>query len=179
MVKIYKLKFTILQLELLRYLFIHAGQQFNARSLAKTLDVSSTAIIKAVPALTKDNLIILKKEAGRLSIELNRDNTFVIQSKRAENLKLLYESGLVQFLYEALPGTTIILFGSYAFGDDIHTSDIDIAIIGTPEKHLKVAKYEKVLEKNISINYYPSLSLDQHLRNNILNGIVLKGSVDL
>ena len=179
MVKIHKLKFTVLQMELLRYLYIHAAELYNARNLAKALGVSSTAVIKAVPTLAKEGLIILKKEAGRLSIELNRDNPVVIYLKRAENLKLLYESGVVQFLHDALPGTTIILFGSYAFGDDVYASDIDLAVIGAKEKQLDMAKYEKIMEKKINLNYYPSFNIDKHLRNNILNGIVLKGSIDL
>ena len=68
MVKIYKLKFTILQLELLRYLFIRAGEFFNARTLAKALEVSSPAIAKSLPALKKEELIKVNKVAGRLSI---------------------------------------------------------------------------------------------------------------
>ncbi|HLD73259.1 MAG TPA: nucleotidyltransferase domain-containing protein [Candidatus Nanoarchaeia archaeon] len=99
--------------------------------------------------------------------------------KRAENLKLLYESGLVKFLYDALPGATIILFGSFASGDDTFSSDIDLAIIGVKEKNLNLANYQKMLEKSINLNYYPSLSLEKHLKNNLLNGIVLKGSIEL
>ena len=179
MVKIYKLKFTILQLELQRYLFIRAGEFFNARTLAKALEVSSPAIAKSLPALKKEELIKVNKVAGRLSIELNRDNLRVISMKRAENLKLLYESGLVKFLYDALPGATIILFGSFASGDDTFSSDIDLAIIGVKEKNLNLANYQKMLEKSINLNYYPSLSLEKHLKNNLLNGIVLKGSIEL
>ncbi len=179
MVKIYKLKFTVLQLELWRYLCLHAGEAYNARTLAKALQVSSPAIAKALPKLEQQGLITLKKEAGRLSIELNRDNPRVILLKRAENLKLFYESGLVEFLYDSFPGAVIILFGSYSFGEDIFSSDIDIAVIGVKEKSLDLSPFQKVLEKTISLNYYLSFDLDLHLRNNILNGIVLKGSVNI
>lgn len=179
MVKLYKLKFTILQLELWRYLCIHAGETYNARTLAKALQVSSPAIAKALPKLGQQGLINLKKEAGRLRIELNLDQPEVISLKRAENLKLLYESGVVKFLCDSFPGTVIILFGSYSLGEDIFSSDIDIAVIGTGEKKLDLSPFQKVLEKAININYYPSFEVDRHLRNNILKGIVLKGSVNI
>ncbi len=179
MVKIYKLQFTILQLELWRYLCIHAGEAYNARTLAKALQVSSPAIAKALPKLEQQGMITLQKEAGRLSIELNRDNPKIISLKRAENLKLLYESGIVEFLYDSFPGTVIILFGSYSLGEDIFSSDIDIAVIGARERKLDLNPFQKVLEKAINLNSYPSFELDRHLRNNILNGIVLKGSVDI
>jgi len=51
MVKINKLKLTLLQQEILSFLFEKAGKIFNARSLAKNLHVSPPAIAKALPKL--------------------------------------------------------------------------------------------------------------------------------
>lgn len=82
---------------------------------------------------------------------------------------------------------TVILFGSYSRGDDVwinetegHKSDIDIAIIGTKGKEIKLTRFDKLLERTIIINFYPSFKeIHKHLRDNILNGILLSGSVDL
>lgn len=179
MVNIYKLKLTVLQQEILRFLFIKAGKTFNARQIALTLEVSQPAIGKALPLLEKEGFAIVKKEAGRFSIELNRDKPEVLGLKRADNLKQLYETGLVQFLYDQFPGACIILFGSYALGEDTLTSDIDLAVIGIKEKQLELAEFEKLLERDIRINYYPSLRvIDKPLLHNLLNGIVLKGTID-
>lgn len=182
MVNMYKLKFTILQHEILRLLFIRSGLSFNARRLAKHLEVSQTAVAKALPLLKQEGFVnILKdKESGRLSIELNRDNPRVIALKRVENLKMIYESDLVEFLVEKFPGSLIILFGSFSFGEDTVNSDIDIAIIGTKEKKTNLAKFEKELEKPIFLHFYQNLKgINKNLKENILNGIVLKGSVEL
>ncbi len=179
MVNIYKLKLTILQQEILRFLFVKAGKAFNARQIALALGVSQPAVGKALPLLEKEGLIQIKKEAGRFSIELNRDNPAVIGLKRADNLKQLYESGLVQFLYDQLPGAAVILFGSYALGEDTVTSDIDLAVIGIKEKPMDLTAFETLLERDILINYYSSLSLlDKPLLHNLFNGIVLKGNID-
>ncbi|MDE1848737.1 MAG: HTH domain-containing protein, partial [Nanoarchaeota archaeon] len=53
----YKLKFTILQLEILRFLCANAGKQFNARRLAQHLDVSQTAVAKSLPLLEDEKLV--------------------------------------------------------------------------------------------------------------------------
>ncbi len=182
MVKIYKLRFTSLQQEILRFLFVNAGRVFNAYQLAKALGVSQPAVSKALPLLEKEGLIKLSKDraSGRWSIELNRDNPKTIGLKRADNLRQLYESGFIEFMYNALPGATVILFGSYALGEDVKESDIDIAVIGMKEKNLELKKFEKLLERKIVINYYRSLKeIQEHLRNNIINGITLKGVIEL
>jgi len=181
MVNIYKLKFTSLQQEILRLLFVKSGSTINAHAIAKALDVSQPAVSKALPGLEKEEYIMVKKdkESKRLSIELNRDNHAVTWLKRADNIKQLYDSGLVQFLYDKLQGATIILFGSYVFGEDTINSDIDLAIIGY-NKEIDLEMFEKILGRTININHYDSFKkIDKHLLNNILNGITLKGAVNL
>ena len=84
----YKLKLTILQQEILRFLFTNAGQAFNARGLAVALDVSQPAIAKALPLLEKQGFVHIMKDrtSKRLAIELNRENYLVIGMKRAHNI---------------------------------------------------------------------------------------------
>ena len=186
---IYKLKFTRLQNEIFRLLCIKAGSSLNQRDLAKTLNVSPTAISKALPLLEKEGLIKIRRlnKINLLSIEFNRDNQIAINLKKIENLKMIYESELLNFLNDAFLGCTIILFGSYSKGEDInmtilegHKSDIDIAIIGMKDKKIDLTKFEKILEREININFYESWKIiDKHLKNNILNGIILHGGVEL
>lgn len=79
-----------------------------------------------------------------------------------------------------MPGGTIILFGSYAKGEDTYDSDIDIAVVGRSDKMLELERYEKVLGRTINVNFYDSWkAIHKNLKNNILNGIILHGSVDL
>jgi len=79
-----------------------------------------------------------------------------------------------------LPGGTVILFGSYSRGEDTDSSDIDIAVIERKDKILNLDKFEKILNRKININFYDSWKkIDIHLKNNILNGIVFTGGVEL
>jgi predicted nucleotidyltransferase len=186
---IYKVKWTRLQAEIFRFLCIKAGKSPNLREIARALKVSPTAVSNALAGLEKEELISVRKDKRikLLSIELNRDNSKAIEMKRAENLKLIYESGLSDFLFNEFPGCSIILFGSYSRGEDVwageteeNRSDIDIAIIGAKEKEVNLTRFEKMLERKVSINFYESWKkIHRHLKNNILSGILLKGGIEL
>ena len=96
---------------------------------------------------------------------------------------MIYESGLARFLQNSFPGATIILFGSYSRGEDVQTSDVDIAVIGLKGKknnELNLTIFERLLQKKIIINFYHSFKeIHKHLKENILNGIILSGGVEL
>jgi len=182
MVNIYKPEFSILQQEILRYLFVKAGESFNARGLAKSLERTQAGIAKALPKLERSDLVSIKKDvvSGRWSIEINRNNHKVIQLKRAENLKLIYESGFADMLEKEFAGGTIILFGSYSRGEDTINSDIDIAIVGRKEKNIELSAFEDIFNREINVNFYPSFKdIHKHLKENIFNGIVIAGSIEL
>ncbi len=182
MVNIYKPELTNLQQKILRLLFIKTGTALNQRRIARILDVSQPAVVKALPELEKLDFIQKQqdKESKRWAIELNRENRRLIQLKRSDNLKQVYECELADFLEKEFAGATIILFGSYSKGEDTVDSDIDIAVVGRKEKTIKLDKFEKILERTIRINFYDSFrNIHKHLKENILNGIVLAGGVEL
>ncbi len=182
MVNIYKLKLTNLQQKILKLLFIKTGTSLNQRQIANFLEVSSPAVMKALPDLEKKALVKIKqdKETKRWSIELNRDDYKIMQLKRTNNLQLIYETGLADFLEKEFAGATIILFGSYSRGEDIINSDIDLAVIGRKDKILDLTKYEKELERRININFYDSFNIiHKNLKENLFNGIILAGGVKL
>jgi predicted nucleotidyltransferase len=177
---VYKVKFTTVELELLAYMSLHAGEKLSQREVAKALDVSPTAVSNALKTLTAQQLITVEPTKTINFISYNRDNPRAITLKRVENQKQLFASGFNEYLEEQLAGATAILFGSYAKGEDTANSDIDIAIIGRKPKTVELQTFEKKLCRPINLNYYRSWSeIHKQLRNNILNGIVLFGGVDL
>jgi predicted nucleotidyltransferase len=177
----YKVKFTALQSEIFKLLCIKAGEKLNQRQISKLLKVSPTAIANSLPLLEKEELITKEKQKGMnlIWIGLNRSNKKIIQLKRVENLKTIYESGLISFLEEEFPSAAIILFGSYSRGDDTIKSDIDIAIIGNKEKKVDLKEYEQKFEKEIIINFYNSINkVHKELKENLCNGIILSGGIE-
>lgn len=177
---IYKLNFTTLEQEIFSLLCIKSGEKLSQREIAKILGVSPTAVSNSMENLKKNSLIKIEKTKTINFISLNRDGQKAVDLKRVENLKNIYISGLVDYLADELPGGTIILFGSYSRGEDTITSDIDIAVIGRKDKILKPEKYETMLNRKINLNFYDSWKdIHKHLKNNILNGILLHGAVEL
>lgn len=169
---------TRLEQNILTLLCKKAGDKLSQRDIAKLLKVSPTAVGKSIKKLNKH--VTTEKTKTINFISLNRDNPRTIQIKRTENLKQIYLSGLAEYLEEQLAGSTIILFGSYSRGEDTVNSDIDLAVIERKNKLLKLELFEKKLERQININFYDSWKdIHKNLKNNILNGIVLAGGVDL
>ena len=177
---IYKEKFTSLQREIINLLFVYPEKQFNQRQLAKKLGVSPTAIAKSLQFLVDEELIISDKdkETKRTIVKLNRDNLAIRGLKRAENLRLIYESGLSNFLSSNFALATIILFGSYSLGEDISNSDIDIAI-EAKEKKLDLSKFEGMLKKRINLEFIDFKKISRELKDSLINGIVLNGYISI
>src|SRR5262245_35036229 len=111
---IYKIKFTIAELELLAFLSLHAGEKLSQREVAKALRLSPTAIGNAAKTLTTQKLITLEPAKTINFISYNRDNPKAIMLKKIENQKQVLLSGLTEHLEEQLAGSTAILFGSFA-----------------------------------------------------------------
>jgi predicted nucleotidyltransferase len=182
MVNIYKQELTNLQYEILILLSVRAGTSLNQNGISRELGVSQTAVAKAIPVLEKSDYINVKKDkmSGRWDISLKRENKKVINLKRVLNLKMLYKSQLIDYLEESFPGTTIILFGSYSKGEDTNKSDIDITIVGSAKKELNLVRFNKTLEKTIFLHFFESFSkIPKELKENICNGIVFSGGIEL
>jgi len=174
----YKLKFTILQNEIFRLLCARAGTSLNQREIARLLCVSPTAVSKSLAGLEKEGLAKVErsKTMNLSSVRFNRDSPRAIALKRVENLRLVYESGLADFLEQKFPGCATILFGSYSLGEDTEKSDIDIAVIGSGGKQTDLTQYEKLLERSINLQFYEDIrKIDRNLRSNVLRGITLSG----
>jgi predicted nucleotidyltransferase len=177
---IYKQKWTALENGIFSFLCTRAGEKFSQREMAKSLGISPTAVANSLKKLKELNLVKVEKTKTINFVSFNRDEPKSIALKRVENLKNIYLSGLSEHLSEALAGATIILFGSYSKGEDTKGSDIDIAAIGRNDKMLLLEKYEKLLQRRINVNFYKSWQdIHKNLKNNILNGILLDGSVEL
>ena len=172
-----KLKFTKLDNEIMEFLFRNPTTSFMGKEIANKVKVSQTAVAKSINRLSKIGLVTREKRI-LLSIKLNRDDKDLFNLKRIYNLKNIYSSRLLEKLSKDLPGSTIILFGSYSTGEDTEESDIDLAIIGYKERKIDLAKFESKLQRKIQIHYFDDLKkLDKNLRESIIDGITLKGAI--
>ena len=169
-----KLKFTGLQRDILEFLFDNPRRSFNGREMARALNVSAPAVKKAVKFLLDNELILVEKKVT-LDIRLNFGNPLVVRFKKLYNLSKVFDSGVVDYIYDICLPNSIILFGSYSLGEDVEGSDIDI-FVESKSRKLDLKTYENFLKRNISIFFEKDFSrLSKELRNNVVNGVVLKG----
>lgn len=163
----------------------YPDKEFSLSDLAKEAKVSKTNISGFLDELHDLGLITITKLKVTWRIKANQQNPYLIRNKIVNNLDFIYNSNLVDFLDQKFNyPKSIILFGSYRKGEDDSTSDIDIAI-ETDEKEYKViglrelADFEKEIGRKIQLHLFNRKNIDLNLFNNIANGIVLKGFLEV
>ena len=173
-------EFTKVDQKIFRLLCLRTGEKLSQREIAKIIEVSPMSVSNSVKRLENIGLVSIETLKTINFISFDRDSHTAAKMKQAENLRNIYLSGLSDYLEEECAGSTIILFGSFQRGEDTIDSDIDIAVIGRKYKVLQLERFEKMLYRSINVNFYDSLSgIHRNLRNNILNGLVLQGNVDI
>lgn len=138
----------------MEFFLINPYEEVYLREIAKKLNISPFAAKKYTDILIKEGLIVDEKKANLRYLKANTFNIFYKYLKISHNIKQLIDSGLADFLKENITNiTSIILFGSFAKGDDTKESDIDVLIIGK-KSSFNLSKFEKKLKKEISIHFF-------------------------
>ena len=164
---------------ILQEFFDFPRKQFHVRELSRKIKLAQSSVNLHLKELLKEGFIIKVREGIYPSFKANRDSEeFKIYKKFDINLKIR-QSGLLDFVYDSCLPSVIILFGSASKGEDIEDSDIDL-FIQCKEKKLNLEKYEKALNRKINLFFEENFSrLAKELKNNILNGIILKGYIQV
>ena len=149
------------------------------RELSRRVNLAQPSVINHLKKLVEDNLIIKERKGIYPTFRSNRDNELFKIYKKTNLLLRIYQTGFINFIYDSFLPNSIILFGSASKGEDIEESDIDI-FIQSKEKKLNLEKYEKLFNRKISFFFKEDFSnLSKELKNNILNGILLKGYIKI
>jgi len=173
-----------IKLTILKPFFEEPNRKFSIRELSRILKINHTTVRQHLNHLSREGFLLSKKEGLYSFYKL-------ILSKKTLNLKLYYNlekirnSNIVEDLEKAYDLPVIVLFGSYASAMDDKNSDIDICLISNIGKEFSTEKYEKKLNRKISIHKFNKNSWiktkksNPNLINNICNGIVLSGELEV
>lgn len=171
---------------ILEVLFRFPDREFSLSDLATEAGVAKANIGKILDELYKGNLINITKLSKIWRIKANQSDWRFIKSKIVYNLNFVYQSGLIEFLVEHFKNPkAIILFGSFRKGEDISDSDIDIAIESDEVKEYEIiglrelANFESDIERKIQIHLFNRKNIDINVFNNIANGVVLFGFLEV
>ncbi len=172
------------KLTILGPFFENPTRKFSIRELSRILKINHTTVRQHLNRFVKEGFLLSKKEGVYSFYQL-------ILSKKTLNLKLYYNlekirnSNLVKDLEKAYDFPILVLFGSYASAMDDLSSDVDICLISNIEKEFSVENYEKKVNREINMHKYSKKSWEKtkktnpNLVNNICNGIVLSGELEV
>ena len=163
------------QKRIVQLFFEEPSRNFGIREIAKLAKVPKTSVSRHLKGLLKEELIT----HGKGGYAGNDANPFFKVCKKMHFLEESAKSGIIEFLQEDLYPKCIILFGSFAKGEYIKSSDIDI-FVQAKEKGIDLSKFEKKLKHKVSIFFEERLEkLSNELFNNLINGIKLGGYIKL
>ncbi|PIN92987.1 hypothetical protein COU61_01105 [Candidatus Pacearchaeota archaeon CG10_big_fil_rev_8_21_14_0_10_35_13] len=166
-------------------LFMDPEEERTQSDLAREAGIAKQNIRKITEDLRKEGIIIVGRLGRTWKIKANMENEHYKNNKIAYNLNFIYNSGLIEFLVEHFNNPkTIILFGSFIKGEDSASSDIDIAVYKEKEKYKtleleELKKFEKAINRKIQIHLFNKENVDNNLFNNIANGILLFGFLEV
>lgn len=156
--------------------------QFSLKDVSTAIDLAHTSTKTNITKLLKKELLIqtIQKRGTRKFplYEGNRNSNDFREYKKLHNIQCLIESNAVKFIEENVMPKCIIVFGSFQKGEDTEQSDIDI-FVESNEVKLDLSKFEKKLKRKIQLHFNDCFtSYPTELKNNIINGRVLKGYLE-
>ncbi len=170
----------------LEVLFRYPEQEFSLSEMAKKAEVAKPHIGTILANLEQLKLITIVKLTTIWRIKANQQSEKFLKLKMVYNLHFIYQSGLVEVLIEHFGNPkTILLFGSFRRGEDFSTSDIDIAIETEETDEYKtvglriLSVFEREINRKIQLHLFNRKNVDTHVFNNIANGIVLSGFLEV
>ena len=162
------------------YFFINPTAKLRVREIERTLKLPLPSVIRYCRELEKENILAFHKIGSVTFYTASRSERYFLE-KKLYNIKQLYESGLIDYLKIELSNPAIVLFGSYAQGEDTENSDIDLYLETPSKKQINLEKFKRILQREIQLFQHKNIQeiSNLHLANNIINGITLNNYIEV
>lgn len=159
----------------MRLFFGSPEKKFHIRQIARLAKLSAPGVLKIVARLKKEGLLSSERAGPVENVFAEKNGRFPFL-KTAHNIVAVRESGLVDFLRDQYEEPeAIILFGSFARGEDTSKSDVDVAVVTDMRKTLPLKMFEKRLARKINVYEINIRGCSKEFLNNLANGSVLYG----
>tara|TARA_Y100000034_G_scaffold101786_1_gene126296 strand:- start:510 stop:1079 length:570 start_codon:yes stop_codon:yes gene_type:complete len=161
-------------------IFNEPNKEFHLRGISSLAGISTTAAASTIDELKEYKIICVEKTAITSKIKADQESESYRFYKKIFNIYRLERYNIINTIKDAYRAKTIILFGSFARGEDIERSDIDILILTNNKEKPDIKRFlsicEKKLNRNINLTVLKSLEKSaSEFKNNIANGIILHG----
>ncbi len=148
--------------------------EFGLREISRKIGLALPSVKNYLLDLRNEGLVKVVQKRGNPTYVAERDSRkfrfYELLSMQYE----LFESGVIDFIWNELAPEAIIFYGSHAKGEAIENSDIDLFAIGKKSK-IDLRKYEKILGKGIHLMNDELKKIPKELKNSLVNGIVMRG----
>ena len=163
------------------HFFVNSTVKLRVRQIERATKAPLPSVVRYVKELNDEGIIKAEKISDIMLYSADRSSRSFLLEKRLFNIKLLFDSGLIDYLIKEYHNAPIIVFGSYSRGEDVEDSDIDIYLESPKKDNVDLSKFEKNLRKHIQIFKYKNINDigNKELINNIMNGITLNGFVEV
>jgi predicted nucleotidyltransferase len=179
--------------------YLDPYREFTLSEIAELSGVSKSMTSTILHEMKEAEFITIDELGKKVwRVKANVDRSQFKNWKIINNMEVIFDSPIIDFIVEKLNPIAVILFGSFRWGEDRKGSDIDIAIEvaeGTEFKTISLSRlanqkkehgfakeireFENEIERNIQLHIFNRKSVDFNLFNNIANGIVLYGFLEV
>lgn len=163
------------------YFFTNPTEKLRVRQIERQIQVPLPSAIRYAKELEKEKILKKTVTAGVTFYSADRSSQQFLIEKKLFNIKLLYFCGIIDYLILNYDNPVLISFGSFSKGEDIETSDVDLYIETPMKSKCNLEKFEKILQRKIQLFIYKNLRdiKNKELANNIVNGVLLNGFIEV
>ncbi len=180
MIQLYQI---ITHLTVLELFIKNPYERYYLREASRILNISPMTVKRAFDLLVKERLLVREEFKNQILFRANMNSPTFKHMKIAYNLAWLEEKDVVEFLKEKLAGlSSLILYGSYAKGENDERSDIDLLAISSSSKKKGISLLD-LLGKDTSLSIFTPAEWKEQAEKNkafymdvITGGIVLFGT---
>ena len=163
------------------YFFLNPTMKLRVRQIERELKAPLPSVIRYTKELEKEGILKSTKITNITAYSADRTSKTYLLEKKLFNIHQLQVSGLLDFLKQEGGNPVVIVFGSYARGEDIEKSDIDLYIELPTKRKMNLEKFEKILQRKLQVFVYKNIHEleNKELANTILNGISINGFIEV
>lgn len=173
----------ITQFKVLSLFIDNPYEKYYLREAARLLKISPMTLKRSLDFLIKNKLILKDTVKNQILYFANAQNPAFRYLKISYNLSWLVNKKFVEFMRKEIPeASAIILYGSFAKGENDGNSDIDILIISTVKRSIS-NNVSELLGKDVNLSSFSPAQWSRQAKTNrafyldvITEGIVLYGT---
>ena len=154
----------------------YPDDEFTVAEIAERVDLSEPWISEKIDVLSEKGFLKVSRRGNLKLASFESDKEENLRFKQVLNLEKLRESDLLEDIVgEYSYPEAVILFGSFAKGEDDAESDIDIAVISSADGEVDA----EVMDREVSITRFDPVEVPENMLETLANGVVLYGYLDI